>query len=193
MSGYQPGPERCPPERAAELLANLRSTVVEIQRNGPPDPTFTWSHVVNAVIWLSLPRHRAALVNVWAQLRLPLQPLEILADSLRQLNLTTPDALRGWLSALATDSQRVLLWAYIPPEVQERAMHELRVDAIIQDGIIRSSAPFRAVEAQEPTCGVCRSPLASATTQAWPSGCGHVLHLECHLDLYRHAPPGERI
>ena len=72
-------------------------------------------------------------------------------------------------------------------------MHGLRVDAIIQDGIIRSSGPFRAVEAQEPTCGVCRSPLASATTQAWPSGCGHVLHLECHLDLYRHAPPGERI
>ena len=147
---------------------------------------------MNAVIWLSLPRHRAALVNVWARLRLPLQPLEVLAEGLRQLNLTTPDELREWLSTLATDEQRIPRWAYLPSEVQERAMHELRADAIIQDVIIRSSAPFQAVEAHEPSCGVCRSPLAGSATQAWPSGCGHVLHLDCHLELYRHAPPGRK-
>ena len=149
--------------------------------------------MVTAIIWLSLPRHRAALVNVWARLRLPLQPLETLAEGLRQLSLTTPGALREWLSTLASDDQQIPLWAYIPPEVQERAMHELRVDAIVQDVIIRSSAPCQAVEAHEPSCGVCRCPLAGTATQAWPAGCGHVLHLDCHLDLFRHAPPGERI
>ena len=104
-------PDRCPSEQVEELLENLRGTVAGIQRDGPPDPTFTWSHVVNAIIWLSLPRHRAALVNVWARLRLPLQPLETLAEGLRQLSLTTPGALRAWLSSLAADGQEVPLWA----------------------------------------------------------------------------------
>ena len=71
--------ERCPAPRLAELLDNLRETVASIQRNGPPGPSFTWSHVVCPVVWLSLPFHRAALVNEWASLRLPLQPLESLA------------------------------------------------------------------------------------------------------------------
>ena len=72
-------------------------------------------------------------------------------------------------------------------------MQELRVDAIIQDFIIRSSAPLQAIEAHDPTCGVCRNPLANTATQAWPSGCGHVLHLDCHLELFHHAPPAGRI
>ena len=148
---------------------------------------------MNPIMWLSLPLHRAALVNVWAQLHLPLQPLEVLADGLRQLGLTTPSALSRWLTTLTVDNQRVRLWAYIPPDAQERAMQELRVDAIIQDIVIRSSAPLQAIEAQDPTCGVCRNPLANTVTQSWPSGCGHVLHLDCHLELFHHAPLAGRI
>ena len=182
-------PGRCPSERAQALLGHLQDTIEGIQRDGPPDSASGWGHVGNALLWLSLPRHRAALVNVWARLRLPLQPLETLAEGLRQLELTTPEALREWLSTLASDGQRIPTWAQIPQEVQTRALHELRSEAGIQEAIIRSSAPCQAIEAHEPTCGVCRCPLAGTDTQAWPADCGHVLHLDCHLDLFRHAPP----
>ena len=104
--------------------------------------------MVNPVIWLSLPVHREALVEVWTQLHLPLLPLDVLADSLQQLGLTTPAALCRWLASLAVGNQRVRLWAYIPPEIQEQAMQELRVDAIIQDFIIRSSATFSRQQAR---------------------------------------------
>ncbi len=98
--------------------------------------------------------HRAALTNEWARLRLPLQPLEILADGLRQLGLTTPAALSAWLTTLTAGNSRVRLWAYIPPEAQERALEELRVDAILQNTIIRSSATLQAMEEQEAVCGI---------------------------------------
>ena len=95
-----------------ELLAGLRAAVEQIQRLGNPRPGFTWSPVVNPIIWLSLPGYRGALVHLWEELRLPLYLLDVLDTSLRQLGLTTPAALRSWLDSLGGGDQRVRTWAY---------------------------------------------------------------------------------
>ena len=112
---------RCPEARIQQLLADLRGVVTWIQREGPPGPRFTWSHVVVPVTWLSLPPHRAALTSEWARLRLPLQALETLSENMQQLGLTTPPALSAWLTLLTTDNTRVRPWEYVPPATQELA------------------------------------------------------------------------
>ena len=109
------------------------------------------------------------------------------------MSLATSGALGGWLSALSPDNRQIPAWAPIPQEVQARALQELRSDTGIREAVTRSSAPCQEAEAHEPTCGVCRCPLAGTVTQAWPAQCGHVLHLDCHLDLFRHAPSDERV
>ena len=185
--------DRCPSGRLDSLLGHLQSTVERIQRHGAPSDEAEWDHVGNALLWLSLPPHRATLVNIWARLRVPLQPLETLAEGLRQLGITTAATLGAWLSALSPDDEQIQAWAQIPHEVQARALHELRSETCIRGAVTRSSDPCQAAEAHEPTCGLCCCPLAGTETQAWPGQCGHVLHLECHLDLFRHAPPDERV
>ena len=129
----------CPTTRVTELLAGLRATVEEIQRHGDPGPGFRWSHVVNPILWLSLPGYRGALVHLWQELHLPLYPLDVLDASLRELGLTTPAALRSWLESMGGAGVHVRTWEYIPPEIQEAAMQELGVDAITQLVIINSS------------------------------------------------------
>ena len=111
-------PNGCPAHRLEQLLAGLRNTVMDIQRAGPerhmetdPRRQFRWSHVVNPLIWLSLPLQRAALVRAWALLGLPLQLLERLADGLRQMGITTPTGLGEWLTTLTTGNTRVERWA----------------------------------------------------------------------------------
>ena len=88
--GHPPHNADCPAARATELLSDLRATVEGIQRRGNPGPRFTWSHVVNPILWLSLPAQRDALVRMWLALGLPLHPLEVLETGLRERGLNTP-------------------------------------------------------------------------------------------------------